>query len=109
MSHSVSAEGKAPRVRLPRALNLDRESCEHLGLTHLEQVQHCTDLSRQVTFPAHTEQEKMGPGVGINVTAHQENEETEGQERAGEKKKRKQATDFKDAVCCPSAVVQGAA
>ena len=27
--------------------------------------------------------------------------------RAGEKKKRKQATDFEEAVCCPSAVVQG--
>ena len=50
----------------------------------------------------------------MNVTAHQEkkkNEETKkkGKSRAGEKKKSKQATDFKDAVCCPSAVVQGAA
>ena len=48
----------------------------------------------------------------MNVTAHQEkkeNEETKkGKSRAGEKKKRKQATDFEDAVCCPSAVVQGA-
>ena len=49
----------------------------------------------------------------MNVTAHQgkeENEETEkGKRGAGEmkEKKRKQATDFKDAVCCPSAVVQG--
>ena len=48
----------------PRALNLERESCEHLRWTHLEQVQHCTDLHRQVTFPAHTEQGKMGPGLG---------------------------------------------
>ena len=49
----------------------------------------------------------------MNVTAHQEkkkNEETKkGKSKAGEKKKRKQATDFKDAVCCPTAVVQGAA
>ena len=50
----------------------------------------------------------------MNVTAHQEkkNEETKkGKSRAGEmkEKKREQATDFKDAVCCPSAVVQGAA
>ena len=49
----------------------------------------------------------------MNVTAHQEkkkNEETKkGKSRAGEKKKWKQATDFEDAVCCPSAVVQGAA
>ena len=32
--------------------------------THLEQVQHCTDLPRQDTFSAHTEQGKMGPGLG---------------------------------------------
>ena len=45
----------------------------------------------------------------MNVTAHQEtekNEETKmGKRRAGEKRKRKQATDFKEAVSCPSAVV----
>ena len=48
----------------------------------------------------------------MNVTAHQEKEETKkGKRGAGEmkEKKREQATDFKDAVCCPSAVVQGAA
>ena len=49
----------------------------------------------------------------MNNTAHQEkekNEETKkGKSRAGEKRKRKQVTDFVDAVCCPSAVVQGAA
>ena len=45
----------------------------------------------------------------MNVTAHQQKEEKKGKRGAGEKKKRKQATDFKDAVCCPSAVVQGAA
>ena len=49
----------------------------------------------------------------MNVTAHQEkekNEETKtGKRRAGEKRKKKQATDFEEAVCCPSAVVQGAA
>ena len=47
----------------------------------------------------------------MNVTAHQEkkkNEETKtGKKRAGEE--RGQATDFEEAVCCPSAVVQGAA
>ena len=47
----------------------------------------------------------------MNVTAHQKkkkNEETKtGKRRAGEK--RKQATNFEEAVCCPSAVVQGAA
>ena len=49
---------------LPRALNLERESCEHLRWTHLKQMQHCTDLPREVTFPAHTEQGKMEPGLG---------------------------------------------
>ena len=47
----------------------------------------------------------------MNVTAHQEkemNEETKtGKRKAGEE--RRQATDLKKAVCCPSAVVQGAA
>ena len=47
----------------------------------------------------------------MNVTAYQqkeENKETKKSKRgAGEK--RKQATDFKEAVCCPPAVVQGAA
>ena len=55
--------GQLQEWELPRALNLDKESCEHLRWTHLEQVQHCTDLPRQVTFPAHTEQGKMGPGL----------------------------------------------
>ena len=48
----------------------------------------------------------------MNLAAHQEkkeNEETkEGKRGAGEKEKKQQATDFKEAVCCPSAVVQGA-
>ena len=41
-----------------------RKVVEHLRWTHLEQAQHCTDLPRQVTFPVHTEQGKMGPGLG---------------------------------------------
>ena len=49
----------------------------------------------------------------MNVTAHHEkekNEETKmGKSRAGEKRKRKQVTDFEEAMCCPTAVVQGAA
>ena len=56
---------------------------------------------------------KNGARVGMNVTAHQEKEENEetkkGKRKAGEKKKRKQATDFKEAVCCPTMVIQGAA
>ena len=49
----------------------------------------------------------------MNVIAHQEKEENEemkkGKRGVGGKKKRKQATNFKEALCCPSAVVQGAA
>ena len=49
----------------------------------------------------------------MNVTAHQEkekNKETKtGKRRAGEKRKKKQATNFKGAVRCPSTIVQGAA
>ena len=47
---------------------------------------------------------KDGARVGMNITAHQQkkNKET----KTG---KRKQATDFKEAVRCPSAVVQRAA
>ena len=49
----------------------------------------------------------------MNVTAHQEkekNRETKtGKTRAGENRKKKQATDFEEAVCCSSAVVQRAA
>ena len=33
----------------------------------MEQVQHCTDLPRQVTFLAHTEQGMMGPGLGLTL------------------------------------------
>ena len=47
----------------------------------------------------------------MNVTAHQEKEENEetkkGKRRVGEE--RKQAIEYKEAVCCPSAVVQRAA
>ena len=47
----------------------------------------------------------------MNVTAHQEKEKNKqtktGMKKAGEGKR--QVTDFREAVCCPSAVVQGAA
>ena len=33
-------------------------------MTPLEQVHHCTELLRQVTLPAHTEEEKIEPGLG---------------------------------------------
>ena len=46
----------------------------------------------------------------MNVTAHQEKEKNKemktGNRRAGEERKRKQAIDFEEVVCYPSAVVQ---
>ena len=45
----------------------------------------------------------------MNVTAHQKEETKKGKRGAGEKENRKQAIYFKETVCCPSAVVQGAA
>ena len=53
---------------------------------------------------------KDGARVGMNVTAHQEKEKNE-ETRTGKRKaeERKQATNFRKAVCCPSAIVQGAA
>ena len=71
-SHSVTsrnaAGGKLQECDLPKVLNLERESFEPLRWTHLEQVPHCTDLPRQIIFPAHTEQENMEPGLGRTLT-----------------------------------------
>ena len=50
---------------------------------------------------------ERGVKVGFLDTAHQEKEKNEGTKKS--RKKRKQATDFEEAVCCPSAFVQGAA
>ena len=45
----------------------------------------------------------------MNISAHQKKEKNQktGKRKAGEE--RKQVTDFKEAVCSPSAIVQGAA
>ena len=56
--------GRQQEGELPGVWNLEKESNEHLKWIHLELVQHCTNLPFQVTLPAHTEQEKMGPGLG---------------------------------------------
>ena len=52
----------APGVIAAKSSNQEKESSEHFKMTH-EQVQHCTDLPRLVTFPAHTEQGKMAQGL----------------------------------------------
>ena len=87
--------GQLQEWELPRALNLERKSCEHLRWTHLEQVQHCTDLPRQVTFLAHTEQGKMGPGLGWTLPfikrkrrMRRRRREREGQEKRKRENKR---------------------
>ena len=45
----------------------------------------------------------------MNVAAHQRKEKNEKMGKRETGKERKQATDFKEAACCPSAVVQGSA
>ena len=53
-----------PEVRaVYRVLNLEKKNSEHLKWTYLEQVQHCTNLPLQVSFPAHTKQGKTVPGL----------------------------------------------
>ena len=63
----VGSPEKAGRTApgVPRVLNLEKVSSGHLKWTHLEQVQHCTDLPLKVTFPVHTKQGKMGQGLGL--------------------------------------------
>ena len=72
--------------------------------------------SNALTCPArshfqHTQRRERWAIVRMNVTAHQvkeNNGETKNcKRRAGEMKKRKQATDFEEAVCCPSALFRG--
>ena len=53
-----AAGGQLQECELPSLLNLEKESSERFKWAHLVQVQNCTDLPRQVTFPAHTDQGK---------------------------------------------------
>ena len=56
----------------------------------MEQAQHCTDLSRLVTFSAHTEQRKMGQDWDERYCSSREGEklgDEEGQENEKEKEK----------------------
>ena len=73
--------------------------------THLEQVQHCTDLCLLVTFPAHSKQERRDK-IGMNIASHQVKKQNKNQGTGEEKRL---ATDFEDTECCPTAVVQRAA
>ena len=53
---------------------------------------------------------KNGARVWMSITAHQEEENKEMKTcKRRAREKRKQVTDFKEAVCCPSAVVEEAA
>ena len=66
-------------------------------------MQHCTDLPRQVTFPANTKQEER-QHKGLDERCHSSGEGEDSQEKG----RRKQAN-FKEAACYPSAVVPVAA
>ena len=64
------------------------------------------------TYPARshfqrTLNRESGKRVRMNVSAHQEKDEKTDKRKAGEE--RRQETDFKEAECCSSAVIQGAA
>ena len=61
-----------------------------LRWNHLEQMQHCTDLPRQVTFPAHTEQGKTGQDWDERYRSSREEEE--GDKDRQEKGRRKEKT-----------------
>ena len=87
----------------PGVLNSEKESSEHFRRTHLEQVQHCTYLPRQVTFPAQNEQGKTGPGLNERCRSSEERGDEDEQEKGNRR------SIFKEAACCPSAVVQRAA
>ena len=50
MSGDTAWGGGSSKRELLRVLHLERESCEHLRWTHLEQVPHCTDLSARSHF-----------------------------------------------------------
>ena len=103
--------GQLQDPELPKVLNLEKKRSEHFKWTHLEEVQHCTDLRLQVTFPAQTDQGKDGTRVGMNVSTLKKKKKKKkkskkaGKREAGEE--RKMATNFKEAACCPSSVVQG--
>ena len=102
-SHSVG------RLKPPKEArrSKDKFRSEYFRWTYFEQVQHCTDLPLQVTFPANTEQEKTGPGLGRRLPLIRRSRiRTPTRER---QEKRRQATDFTETECFPFAVVQRAA
>ena len=81
--------------KLPRSLNLEEESSEHLRWIYLKQVQHCTDLPLQVTFSAHTEQGENWVRVWVNVTVPEKQKESKNTGRKAGYEKR-QATNFRE-------------
>ena len=56
------AAGKLQEREVPRVLNLEKEKSEHFKWIHLEQMQHCINLTLRVTFPAHIKLGKTGSG-----------------------------------------------
>ena len=78
--------------QLPKVLNL-KKSSKHLKWTHLEQVQHCTNLLLRVTLPEHSERRKIGPELGKTLPLMKIREV------------RENSRAISKAVCCSSAVV----
>ena len=60
-----------------------------LPYTHLEWVQHCTDLPHQITLPAHTEQRKINTGVGKSLPLVRSRRERRCRKRKQQKSNRK--------------------
>ena len=54
--------GQLQELELPRVLILEKESSEHFRWTHLEQVQHCTDLPPRSHFQSTLNRERRGQG-----------------------------------------------
>ena len=87
-------------LKLPRVLNLGKEGGEHPKWTHLEQVQHCTDLPLQITFSALTKQEKMGPELekeerkSLRKKRKKKKEKEERERKREEKRERKREESF---------------
>ena len=76
---------------------------KHLKWTHVDQVQHCTDLSSRSRFQRTLNTEKRGQGWNERWCSSGKLEY--GHERDG-KRGEKQSTDHRETACCPFAVVE---
>ena len=70
---NVTSGRATPRVRATKSSEFGEGSCEHLRWTNLEQVEHCTDLPRQVTRTQ--SKERWGQGWDERYRSSREGEE----------------------------------